>query len=219
MPVHISSHMYLGRSFSLNNVNFVNRVLFQAVLPCRLWLGIFKKAHLFFWTSLCPWHCLRTWISHASNFSQPSISATMISRQIGGALNGLFLQKPENIQPLLRTESVLQMVLQIVSHNVFSHLPRCREHFAESNSIPWNQPTIVHPSQIATVRQMFLHSELCSFSNAIRLGSMRCGSKMIPWWILLPRRHRSCRLQIQRAQGRNITEIKTLGNPLLEKID
>ena len=39
------------------------------------------------------------------------------------------------------------------------------------------------------------------------------------WWILLRGRHRSCRLQLQWARGRNITEIKIHGNQLLEKID
>ena len=39
------------------------------------------------------------------------------------------------------------------------------------------------------------------------------------WWILLPGRHRSCRLQLQWARGRNITEMKIHGNQLLEKID
>ena len=39
------------------------------------------------------------------------------------------------------------------------------------------------------------------------------------WWILLPGRRRSCRLQLQWARGTNITEIKIHGNQLLEKID
>ena len=39
------------------------------------------------------------------------------------------------------------------------------------------------------------------------------------WWILLPGRHRSCRLQLQWARWRNITEVKIHGNQLLEKID
>ena len=39
------------------------------------------------------------------------------------------------------------------------------------------------------------------------------------WWILLPGRHRSCRLQLQWARGRSITETKIHGNQLLEKID
>ena len=39
------------------------------------------------------------------------------------------------------------------------------------------------------------------------------------WWILLPGRRRSCRLQLQRAKRRNITEIKINGNQSPEKID
>ena len=39
------------------------------------------------------------------------------------------------------------------------------------------------------------------------------------WWILLPGRRRSYRLQLQWARWRNITEIKIHGNQLLEKID
>ena len=50
------------------------------------------------------------------------------------------------------------MVLQIVPHTVFSHLPRGLGHFADSNSIAQNQRTIFHPSQIATILQMFLPS-------------------------------------------------------------
>ena len=48
------------------------------------------------------------------------------------------------------------MVLRIVSHKVFSHLPRDLVHVADSNGIPWNQPTIFHPILIATLQQMFL---------------------------------------------------------------
>ena len=43
---------------------------------------------------------------------------------------------------------------------VFSHLTRGLEQFAESTDIPWNQPTIFHPCQIATVPQKFL-PQLC----------------------------------------------------------
>ena len=39
------------------------------------------------------------------------------------------------------------------------------------------------------------------------------------WWILLPGRRRSYRLQLQWARGRNITEGKIHGNQLQEKID
>ena len=52
------------------------------------------------------------------------------------------------------------MVLQIVSHNVFSHLPGILEHFADINSLSENQPTIFHPSLIEKIQQTFLLS-LC----------------------------------------------------------
>ena len=39
------------------------------------------------------------------------------------------------------------------------------------------------------------------------------------WWILLWRRHRSSRLRLHWALGRDITENKILGSPLLQKID
>ena len=39
------------------------------------------------------------------------------------------------------------------------------------------------------------------------------------WWILLRGRHRSCRLQLQWARWRDITEIKILGDLLLQMID
>ena len=39
------------------------------------------------------------------------------------------------------------------------------------------------------------------------------------WWILLPGRRRSYRLQLQWARWRNITEVKIHRNQLLEKID
>ena len=39
------------------------------------------------------------------------------------------------------------------------------------------------------------------------------------WWILLPVRHRSHRLDFQWARGRSITDIKIHGNQLLVKID
>ena len=38
-------------------------------------------------------------------------------------------------------------------HEVFSHLPGGLEHFADSNSIPYNQPNIFRPSLTATIRQ------------------------------------------------------------------
>ena len=52
---------------------------------------------------------------------------------------------------------------------VCSHLPRGLRHFEDSNSIPWNQPTIFHPSLIATIcsRRPFLNSAYRSLSNPI----------------------------------------------------
>ena len=43
------------------------------------------------------------------------------------------------------------MVLRIVSHKVFSHLPRDLEHFAVCTSIPLNRPTTFRPSQILRI--------------------------------------------------------------------
>ena len=48
------------------------------------------------------------------------------------------------------------MVLRIAIRKEFSRLPGGLEHFADGNSIPQNQPTIFHPSLIATVQQTFL---------------------------------------------------------------
>ena len=87
---------------------------------------------------------LRAWISDASYCPSSSISATItspfqipspqpmhilgrfqvkLSYQLGGALTGL-LQKSDDIQPWRQVESLnLEMVLPIVFHKVFSHLP------------------------------------------------------------------------------------------------
>ena len=48
-------------------------------------------------------------------------------------------------------------LLRIVFRKVSSHLPGGLGHFPDSNSIPWNQPTIFDPIPIATVQQTFLH--------------------------------------------------------------
>ena len=48
------------------------------------------------------------------------------------------------------------MVLRIGFRREFSHLPGGLQHFADSNSIPLNQPTTFHPSPIATVQQTSL---------------------------------------------------------------
>ena len=57
------------------------------------------------------------------------------------------------------------MVLQIAVHGVFSCLIRGLEHFADSSSIPWNPPTIFHPSLISTVMQKFLLSAIPFLSD------------------------------------------------------
>ena len=63
-----------------------------------------------------------------------------------------------------------------LSQSVFHICPE------DNNSIPKNRPTIFHPSQMAIVQQRpFFYSAHCSFSNAIRLGSMGRWSTMIPW--------------------------------------
>ena len=48
------------------------------------------------------------------------------------------------------------MVLRITFHKEFSHLLGGLEHFADSNSIPWNPPTIHCPDLIATAQQTSL---------------------------------------------------------------
>ena len=52
-----------------------------------------------------------------------------------------------------RNDQALEWFSQISVREMFSHLPRSLGHFAGSNSIPWKQPTVSHPSQIATIRQ------------------------------------------------------------------
>ena len=98
-----------------------------------------------------------------------------LSCQIGGAWTGL-LQKSDNIQPLHQKESLgLYMVLRIAFHEGFSHLPGRLGHFADNNSIPWNQPTIFHFSykpdcnSTAEVRSFILRTAL----SAIRFVSDR----------------------------------------------
>ena len=99
---------------------------------------------------------LRSWVSDGSSFPSSSTSATKISpfqippaphrnaypripgtgpsHHSGGALTGPS-RTSERIQPLLPTKrSVLSVVLRIVSHKVFSHLPRGLEHVADSNT-------------------------------------------------------------------------------------
>ena len=104
--------------------------------------------------------CLRL-KCHLSNFSpQPMhIQGTFqvkLSCPVDGALTGLS-RKSDDIQTLHRTEWLgLSIVLRIVCHEVFAHLARDLEHFADGNSIPQNQPTIFDPSQIETIQQTSL---------------------------------------------------------------
>ena len=59
-----------------------------------------------------------------------------LSYQIGGALTGL-VKKSDNILPRSQTESlVLQMVLPIAFHKVFSNLPGGLDYFADNSNIP-----------------------------------------------------------------------------------
>ena len=80
-----------------------------------------------------------------------------LPHQIGGALTGLS-QRKGGILPWSHTESqVLYMALQIAVHEVFSHLPEeVLDIFADNNSVPQNQPTMFHPSLIATILQTSL---------------------------------------------------------------
>ena len=79
-----------------------------------------------------------------------------LSHKIAGALTGL-VSKSDDIQPL-RQKAItgpLNGSPNHLSHRVF-HLLGGLEHFACSNSIPYHQPTIFHPSLIATVQQTSL---------------------------------------------------------------
>ena len=62
-----------------------------------------------------------------------------------------------------------KMVLRIAFHKVSCHPTRDLECFADSNSIPWNAPTIVHPEQIATVLQKSLPSFCAPLSQQSHL--------------------------------------------------
>ena len=77
------------------------------------------------------------------------------------------------------------MVLRIVPHRVFSHLPRDLEHFADKYSIPWNLPTNFHPDLIATIQQkcllLILRTALSSYP--ICFWSVWCRHTMISWKI------------------------------------
>ena len=78
-----------------------------------------------------------------------------LSCQNDGVLTGLPQKKGvSTMEP--NGITVFKMVLQIVFHTLFSHLPGGLERFADSSNIPYNQPTIFHPSRIATVKRTFL---------------------------------------------------------------
>ena len=48
------------------------------------------------------------------------------------------------------------MVLQIVFHTEFHHLPGGLGHFAENSYIPWNRPAIFHPILIVAILLTYL---------------------------------------------------------------
>ena len=77
------------------------------------------------------------------------------SCQIGEALTGL-VKKSDDIQPWHPkgiTGPLNGSPHRIAYRGEFSCLPGSLEHFADVHSIPQNQPTISHPSPIATVQQ------------------------------------------------------------------
>ena len=67
------------------------------------------------------------------------------------------------------------MVRRTVFRVEFSHLPGGLGHFADSNSIPWNQPTIFHPDLIATILQTYLLSLCVLLSQQSHFVSDLCG--------------------------------------------
>ena len=135
---------------------------------------------------------LGAWISDVSKFQAPQCMLPkcllptfpphilqiqgiflVFSHQIGGALTG-HAQKSVDTQPLHQTQQRgLKMVLRIVFHQVFSHLPEGIEHFADSKSIPFNQPTTFHPIQIAIILLMFPSCTLRTSLSAIPCVSDR----------------------------------------------
>ena len=67
------------------------------------------------------------------------------------------------------------MVRRIAFHRVSSHQTRGLEHFADRCNIPWNLPTIFHPSLTATMQQTFLLFTLRTALSAIPFVSDLCG--------------------------------------------
>ena len=98
-----------------------------------------------------------------SKFTSRSIQTLQIflvklSCHIGDVLIDLAL-KSDDIQPLHQKEPLaLRRVFQSVFHTEFSRLPGGLRHFADSNSIPLNQPTICHPILILATLLKYLLS-------------------------------------------------------------
>ena len=81
------------------------------------------------------------------------------------------------------------MTFRIASHKEFSRLPRGLGLFADSNSIPWNQPTIFRPSRVATILLMFLLLFVVQLVQQFRLSQIDEVSKFGDSTIIL---HRIC---------------------------
>ena len=86
----------------------------------------------------------------------PGIFPVRLPCQIDDVLLDLLLNS-DSFRPLPETEwSVISMILRIVFHKECFRLPRGLGHFADRNSIPWNQPTNFHPINMVAVLLMFL---------------------------------------------------------------
>ena len=134
------------------------RGLLLTILLYHPLLGILN-IHTFVASILLFALILRGLISHASMFSNSSMSAIRISPcQIHPAINAYPMSIPvetflPNCWSLDWSRGDIQPLLQ---KELLAHLPGSLEHFADNNSIPWNQPFIFHPSRIATVLQTSL---------------------------------------------------------------
>ena len=133
---------------------------------CSPFLGVITSSAL----------SLQAWISDSSKICSSSMFATKISPfhippsinasprnipsktflQNCGALTCLWWKQNDTRSSHQRKSLVLGMVLRIAVHKVSHRLIRGLEHFAVGSNIPWNQPTIVRPSRIATALQKFL---------------------------------------------------------------
>ena len=106
------------------------------------------------------------------------LSPAKLSCQVDEASTGL-LQKSDDVQPLRQKEYwTFCLVLRILFQMGFSRLPGGLGHFADSNSIPWNPPTIFIQSWL---QQYCWCSCLYSADSALSatpfcLRSMRCRS-------------------------------------------